>query len=77
MAMVKNNNKNKCNENNKKQSTMDNTHKIMRYIRIPPPQTRITIINILNNTLMTTHTSFKNTLSKQRPHLNGGLSQTH
>ena len=71
MITVKKQIKNICKENQEKQSTNNNGKhtRNMRYLRIPPPQTRITIINILNNTLMTTHTSFKNTLSKQIPHL--------
>ena len=40
--------------------------RIMRYLWIPPPQSKYLIINILNNTLMTHLTSFKNNLSKQR-----------
>ena len=40
--------------------------KYMRYLRIPPPQNKYLIINILNNTLMTHLTSFKNNLSKAK-----------
>ena len=56
------------NQNRAQQWRRQNTH-YMRYLRIPPPQNKYLIINILNNKLMTHLTSFKKNLPKQRPHL--------
>ena len=56
---AKKNTKNRANNNNGKHT------RNMRYLWIPPFQNKYLIINILNNTLITHLTSFKNNLSKQ------------
>ena len=66
--MVKKQIQNECKRKhkNRARTTMDNNIQYMRYLRIPPTQNKYLIINIINNTLMTHLTSFKNTLSKRK-----------
>lgn len=46
-------------------NTKEQEHKrLMRYLKISPPQTKITFINILSYTNDKPHTMFENTLSK-------------
>ena len=54
---------NRASNNNSKHT------KNMRYLRIPPPQTMLTIISVPTYINEKPHTSFENTLTKQRPHL--------
>ena len=61
--------KRKESNQNKAQQSMETHIRIMRYLRIPPPQTRLTYINILTYINEKPHTSFENTLTKQRPRL--------
>ena len=68
----------KCTKNTQKQSTttMDNKHKILRYLWIPPPQTILTFI-IYQHTSMRSHTQALRTHSQSKDlTFNGGLTQT-